>query len=113
MLCLGPEHAAILAEDGYDKNSIREYIFEHARVPRETWVQGGCYSVGMNGEDFPGESAIPFIEKPEDLIVIVAGGPGRHSMWMPTVGNIAMSATKPITRPGGTLASSIEDFRPD
>ena len=112
VLCLGPEHAAILAHDGYDKNSIREYIFEHARVPREIWVQGGCYSVGMNGDDFPGEAAIPFIKKPEDLIVIVAGGPGRHSCWMPTVGNIALSATMPIQRRDGQPARSIDDFRP-
>jgi hypothetical protein len=112
VLCLGPEHAAILAQDGYDKSSIREYIFEHARVPRETWVKGGCYSKGMNGNDFPGETAIPFIKRPEDLIVIVAGGPGRHSCWMPTVGSIAMSATKPIERRDGQPARSIEDFRP-
>ncbi len=112
VLCLGPEHAAILAQDGHDKQSIRDYIFEHARVPREIWTRGGCYNEKMNADDFPGATAIPFIERPEDLIVIVAGGPGRHSVWMPTVGNIAMSATKPITRRDGQPVRSIEEFRP-
>ena len=112
VLCLGPEHAAILAQDGYDKRTLRDYIFEHARVPREIWKRGGCYNERMNADDFPGAAAIPFIKKPDDLIVIVAGGPGRHSCWMPTVGNIALSATKPITRRDGRPARSIEEFRP-
>ena len=34
LLSLGPEHAATIARDGYDKPAIRPFIFEHARFPR-------------------------------------------------------------------------------
>ncbi|HYB43287.1 MAG TPA: hypothetical protein VEL75_16020, partial [Candidatus Methylomirabilis sp.] len=33
VLSLGPEHAATIARDGYDKRAIREFLFEHARFP--------------------------------------------------------------------------------
>ncbi|MGH8664077.1 MAG: UGSC family (seleno)protein, partial [Burkholderiales bacterium] len=33
LLVIGPEHAGVLARDGYDKPKIREHIFRHARIP--------------------------------------------------------------------------------
>src|SRR5215831_6842265 len=33
LLSLGPEHAATIARDGYDKAAIRAFLFEHARFP--------------------------------------------------------------------------------
>jgi hypothetical protein len=33
LLSLGPEHAATIARDGYDKAAIRQFLFEHARFP--------------------------------------------------------------------------------
>ncbi|MHB8578172.1 MAG: hypothetical protein ACYDCQ_22910, partial [Dehalococcoidia bacterium] len=33
VLTLGPEHAATIARDGYDKSAIKRFIFEHARYP--------------------------------------------------------------------------------
>lgn len=111
-LALGPEHAALLARDGISKADIREYVFRHARVPRALWEAGGMFGMGI-GEDgaFPGEAAIPLIRKPEHLMIIVAGGPGRHSSWLPTFGAMTRSVTRLIARKDGTPAKSIQEFR--
>jgi len=112
ILALGPEHAAILARDGLSKDDIRAYVFAHARVPRALWEAGGMVGMGFAPDDlFPGEAGIPLIRKPEHLMVIVVGGPGRHSCWMPTFGAMTRSVTRAIALKDGTLAQSIQEFR--
>jgi hypothetical protein len=59
---------------------------------------------------FPGENAIPLVMRPEDFVIIVAGGPGRHSCWMPTFGRTTLSVTKAIAHKDGTPAKSIREF---
>ncbi|MGE0539055.1 MAG: hypothetical protein AB7R89_02630 [Dehalococcoidia bacterium] len=91
LLSLGPEHAATIAADGYDKASIREYVFEHARYPIDRLSpEYGEVLRAMNRD----EVAARIIERPEDLLVIVAGGSGKHSCWHPTFGGY----TKPVTK---------------
>ena len=111
ILALGPEHATILGRDRISKADIREYVFRQARVPRAQWEAGGMFGMGI-GEDgaFPGESALPLIRKPEHLMIIVAGGPGRHSCWMPTFGGMTRSVTRALRRKDGTAAKSIQEF---
>jgi hypothetical protein len=50
------------------------------------------------------------VQRAEDLIVVVIGGAGKHSAFVPTFG-----ATRPVTRAlkrrDGTFARSVSDFR--
>jgi len=93
-IAFGPEHAAILAADGYDKAAIRAYVFEQARLPREHWQRGGM--AGMFPDGFPHESRVPIIRTPDDLLIIVVGGFGRHSCWLPTFGETTRAVTRSI-----------------
>jgi len=111
ILALGPEHAEILARDGVSKGDIRQYVFTQARVPRETWKQGGMAGMGFAEDLFAGEGSVPLIRKPEHLMIIVVGGPGRHSCWMPTFGAMTRSVTRAIAFQDGTPAKSIQEFR--
>lgn len=111
ILALGPEHAAILARNGLSKDDIRTYVFTHARVPRTAWEKGGMFGMGFTPDDlFPGEDALPLIRRPEDLMMIVVGGPGRHSCWMPTFGAMTRSVTRAVARKDGTPVKSIQEF---
>ncbi len=96
ILALGPEHAAILDRDGFDKSAIRTFLFEHARIPRAQWERGGMFRMSGTEDFFADAEAIPMFRNPEDLIVIVAGGPGRHSCWMPTFGDMSCAVTRRI-----------------
>lgn len=112
ILALGPEHAAILARDGLSKDDIRSDLWQHARIPREQWESGGM--IGMSSiavDEFPGEPALPMFFAPADLMIVVVGGAGRHSCWMPTFGAASKSVTRPIALKDGVHARSIDDFR--
>ena len=50
------------------------------------------------------------VQKAEDLIVIVTGGAGKHSAWIPTFGN-TRSATRALKREDGELVKSIEELK--
>ena len=108
VLALGPEHAAILAADGHDKDSIRRHVFEHARIPAALWSRGGM--AGMRTDRFPDAPAKPIIARPEDLIVIVVGGFGRHSSWLPTFGESTRAVTRPVCRVDGTPVRAIAEL---
>ena len=97
ILALGPEHAALLERDGVGKDEIRRFVFEHARIPRAVWERGGMFGMsGARTDLFPDANALPILRRPEDLIVIVAGGPGRHSSWLPTFGAMTRAVTRRI-----------------
>lgn len=99
ILVLGPEHARYIAKAGWSKYDVRVFIFEKARQPWRL-VRGRGKSMGpyfpkwVNTENE--EDMVPIINKPEDLIVIVAGGAGGKSMWIPTAGAQSLSVTKAI-----------------
>jgi hypothetical protein len=97
VLALGPEHAAILGAAGLSKDDIRCHLFEHARLRREVWSRGGM--AHMHPDPFPGAESIPVMSDEHSLIVIVLGGFGRHSSWLPTFGDSTWSVTRAVIRP--------------
>ncbi len=87
LIVLGPEHAATVAGDGFTRAAVQRYIYEHARLPLRTLKLGGMW--GM--QDWPtwmnavsdDDALMPQVPSPEDVFVIVAGGPGKHSAVVP------------------------------
>jgi hypothetical protein len=107
VLAFGPEHAAIVASGAgglgrLSKDDVRRYVFEHARVPRHIWERGGM--AHMSEDPFAAEEMVPVIRRPEDLLVIVVGGFGRHSSWLPTFGGSTVAVTRPITAAAAMMA---------
>ena len=96
VLSFGPEHAASVAADSYTKANIREFVFEQARYPfsklSPEYVAALRELNGYGEEEQDGQARI--MEKAEDMLIIVAGGSGKHSCWHPTFGGF----TKPVTR---------------
>ena len=54
-------------------------------------------------DPFSNESALPMFLAPEDLAIVVVGGYGRHSFWMPTFGAATRSVTYMVSRYSGFL----------
>lgn len=104
-IAFGPEHAAILADDGLSKDDIRLHVFEHARIPRELWLRGGM--AGMFEDCFPDEQQVPILKAPGDLLIIVVGGFGRHSCWLPTFGDTTRAVTRAIAKSDSTRVRSV------
>jgi hypothetical protein len=114
VLTLGPEHATTIARDGYSKADVKRFVFEHARFPvhelgRE-FVDGVLSRLNSFEPDDP-NAMCRIVERPEDLVVIVAGGSGKHSSWQPTFGNATHPVTVPIARADGSPVRSVEELR--
>ena len=114
VLTLGPEHAATIAREGLSKADIKQYIYENARYPlaklsREA-VLGFMDRVRDADPDDPNGTR-GIVDRPEDILVIVAGGPGKHSSWQPTFGNFVAPVTVPLARADGTPLRAIADAR--
>ena len=85
LLSLGPEHAATIARDGYDKPAIRAFIFEHARFPLgRLGDEYRSQQVTRHGVVDDPATMVPIVESPDAISIIVVGGAGKHSSWQPT-----------------------------
>jgi hypothetical protein len=87
LVVLGPEHAQTIAADGLGRVDVQRFVYEHARLPLRTLKLGGMWGA----QDWPAwmmalrddEARPPRVPSPEDVLVIVAGGPGKHSSVVP------------------------------
>jgi hypothetical protein len=99
LLSLGPEHAATIAKEGYTKQRVKEFLYEHARFPLKRL--GPEYqrqqTERWNVVDAP-DTMVPIVRRPEDISIIVAGGAGKHSCWQPTFGDGTHWTRRTISR---------------
>lgn len=101
-LVFGQEHANILARDGWNRRHIQQYLFEHARRPIHELKVGGMYGKDLHRNLWPRwidrsdmNAMVPVVRQPEDIQIMVAGGAGRHSLFIPGWGTRAI--TRKIT----------------
>lgn len=91
LLVMTPRQAGELAAEGLTKDDVRSYLHEHARVPLEWYPPAARRSGDLDDVAVDGRVAI--CEKPEDLLIVVAGSPGTHATFVPTYGDsVATSA---------------------
>ncbi|MDB5863460.1 MAG: hypothetical protein JWO70_1266 [Betaproteobacteria bacterium] len=99
VLVLGIEHAQHIASAGWTKLDLQKALFEQARQP---W--GLAKNRGKSkGPRFPefvdrndDTSMVPIVREPGDLVLIVAGGAGGKSMFLPTAGGQSLSVSRVI-----------------
>lgn len=96
-IVLSPEHAHILRRDGLGKPEIRQRLWELSKLPagrlaakdraRVEHIRRGELGVIEAG------TLIPPAPAPDGIGIVVAGGPGTHSVYVPTFG-----VTRAVTR---------------
>lgn len=111
VVVLSPEHAATIGKEGWSKRDVKQFLFEQARRPlKELRRAGEFYGEETLRRYWPkwvdpkdDWAMIPVVRRPEDIIVIVAGGPvGRFSLGIPGWGDHGTKAvTKKIAWSGG------------
>ena len=97
----GPEHAQTVAASGFTREDVQRYLYEHARVPLdrisasklEELTSWGGYGAQLDGWG----GRIPLAREASLLRVLVAGGAGKHSCWIPTFA-VGYSQTRAIER---------------
>ena len=91
-----PEHAAIFYAGGYSKADIRQELFQKARLPHEKFSEENlellakrrphCFQAGQARE-------IPIVDSPADIWIVVAGGKGPKSAFIPSWVEVKLTTT--------------------
>jgi hypothetical protein len=85
---LGPEHAQTLARDGWTAQTIQEALHERSKIHVSRLSKENLKSWAEQGRAPVSDHYYP-TASPEQVNVVVAGGPGKHSMFIPSFGNTA------------------------
>jgi len=97
LIVLGPEHAATAASSGWSKDDFRRAVWEKAVVPLARFAPENIArfaTIHPEGfKDRPAGAAARVARDWRDIMVVVAGGAGKHSALLPTFG-----ATRSVTR---------------
>lgn len=75
---LNPEHAEILANAGYSRADVQQALAARATNPRDVLERLNKKLLRGAGQD------LPAVDRPENILVIVAGAPGLYTMVMPS-----------------------------
>jgi len=96
-LVLGPEHADILHLAGLSKADVKALLWEKTKMQasrrsiKDLARTRDARSAEL-GEIGP-DTLLPISPTPDEIGILVAGGPGTHSVYVPTFGN-----TRSVTR---------------
>jgi hypothetical protein len=108
LVLLNPEHAQIIHAAGWSKTDVQRYLFDHARNPRQLLEGRGITPI--RPASFETVDAIPVVPGPDDVLVMVAGTIGPHSMvgipW-----GYSRAVTKAVTLQNGQPLRHIRDAR--
>ena len=115
VVAFGPEHAKTVAADGYTKADVKRFLQEHAQLPlgkfsRENIERRLRVRLGEKYATAGPEALVPVVQRAQDLIVVVIGGAGKHSVFIPTYSS-PRSVTRALKRRDGQLAKSVKEFR--
>jgi hypothetical protein len=95
-IILGPEHAASIAERAMTRRDVSNYLFNTARMPARVFrkhFQELAWANWMKA--VADDELLPMTGDAENIRVLVSGGPGKHSLVVPSWG-MTRSVTLPL-----------------
>jgi hypothetical protein len=98
LIIMCPEHAAIFSAGGYSKTAIRQELFEKARLSFDKFSEENLELIAKRRPRWfqAGETCgVPIVDRAEDIWIVVAGGKGPKSAFIPSWIDVRMS-TLPI-----------------
>ncbi len=103
LLVIGPEHARTIADEGWSKQDIKQFLFDTIRrssrelLPGPDGAEGTRHRFDQSAR--APDELVPKFPSPEEIIVVVAGGTaGRFSVAIPGwLGG--KHGSQPVTKP--------------
>ena len=114
-VAFGPEHAQTIAGEGMSKADVKQWLYERATMPLSAFSKEGIERRFRRKEpelyaNTPLDAKVRMVRKAEDLLVIVTGGAGKHSSYVPTFGN-TRAVTRALKRQDGELVQSVQELK--
>lgn len=97
-LVFSPDHARILGNAGMSRQSVQQWIWEHAKVSVDQLSPANRRSLELSRSSrrLPAIfDLLPVTESPGRILIVVAGGVGTKSAYIPGWGN-CQAVTYPI-----------------
>ncbi|MBI3969404.1 MAG: hypothetical protein HY329_27485 [Chloroflexi bacterium] len=97
VVILNPGHARLLHEQGYSKLDVKRELFERSKMPLEIFPDAPI-AIQTERERVIEDGKICVTQRPEDLMVVVAGGPeAYHVQYCASFGD-TWAVTVPVAK---------------
>ncbi len=107
LIIISPEHADMISKEGWTKQDIKNYIHKNSIVSAEIGDRGGR----KLDKNLIFDGKVRITRSPEDVVIVVAGGAGRHTMIAHGFGTSSNSVTQPIIFKDGESVLSVQDYK--
>ena len=102
---LSPQHAALFHAAGLSKADVKQRLWEMSKI-RAGRSKGSEFERMANGRraelgEITPDTMVPIAEKPDDISIIVAGGPGSHSVFVPVSAHTRSTTKEIVWSEGG------------
>jgi hypothetical protein len=91
---LGPEHAQTIHRDGFSIGDVQQKLYEQSAVLVSRVSKEQQHHYESERDQNPVNGKYYLSPSPEDIHVLVAGGAGKHSAFIPTFGATAVCSIK-------------------
>jgi hypothetical protein len=117
IVVMGPEHAQTVAGGGISKAEAKRFLASRAHLPmgkfsRENIERRFRITFKDRYADAGPDAPVYAVQRAEDLLIVVIGGAGKHSAYIPTFG-ATRAVTRALTLRDGSYARSVKDFKTD
>lgn len=106
LVILNPSQARKIANTGWSKRNVKEFLFETARNPVELAQRQARATFPPEFLKLP---RVPVMRSPDDVILVVCGGAGGHAMVGVPWG-LAQAVSRPVTRKDGSPLRSLKQY---
>jgi hypothetical protein len=91
LVVFAPEHADLIARDGWTKKDVRAYLYEHSRIPMSQFSPENRERIRLLRKSWFDRTLetehVAMADGPESIMLLVTGGAGKHSMLITNFGN--------------------------
>lgn len=109
IICLTPDHGAMLKAAGYTKEMIQEHI--HQYVYHQVPMVRNRGLVPVRPKEWENRHPLPVTRMPKDVEVVCIGGRGGHSGVILPWALHSEGCVEALRLPDGTIAKSLEEFK--
>jgi hypothetical protein len=99
LIVLPPEHAETFNRDGYTKEKVKAEIYARATLPLDRISPAMLAKLDRNKDAT--REVIRVAQRPDDIMIIVAGGVGVKAAYVPTWGGTTRAVSRQIRRGKG------------